>query len=149
VIINGRSKISPSVFLGDEAYVKEGTTLDACGGYIRIDRGSTIAQNCLLLGMGGISLGEYVMVGPGTVIISGNHRHSTATPVPFSLQGSRGKGITIGNNVWIGGGAIVLDGVSIGSNCVVGAGAVISRSVCDGAIVTGPREVYGLRESEA
>ena len=48
-----------------------------------------------------------------------------------------GKPITIGDDVWVGGGAVVLPGVSIGDGAIVGAGAVVTRDVAAGATVVG------------
>jgi acetyltransferase-like isoleucine patch superfamily enzyme len=45
------------------------------------------------------------------------------------LQGDNRKGIKIGNNVWLGGNVIILDGVTIGNNCVIGAGSVITKNI--------------------
>ncbi len=47
------------------------------------------------------------------------------------LQGDYRKGIIIGNNVWLGGSVIVLDGVEIGNNCVIGAGTIVTKDVPD------------------
>ena len=52
-------------------------------------------------------------------------------------QGLSGTGIVIGNNVWIGGNATILDGVTIGNNCVIGAGSVVTKNIPDNSIAVG------------
>jgi maltose O-acetyltransferase len=48
-----------------------------------------------------------------------------------------GRPVTIGANVWIGGGAIILPGVTIGDDAIVGAGSIVTRDVAAGATVVG------------
>jgi maltose O-acetyltransferase len=47
------------------------------------------------------------------------------------------KPVTIGNNVWIGGGAIICPGVSIGDNCTIGAGSVVTKDIPSNSIAVG------------
>ncbi|MDE7407736.1 MAG: sugar O-acetyltransferase, partial [Muribaculaceae bacterium] len=55
------------------------------------------------------------------------------------------EAVTIGNNVWIGGGVTILPGVTIGDNVVIGAGAVVTHNVADGVVVAGnPAKVVKL-----
>ncbi|MFR9567161.1 MAG: DapH/DapD/GlmU-related protein, partial [Rikenellaceae bacterium] len=64
-----------------------------------------------------------------------------ATHPTDAVQRNKGlefaKPITIGNNVWIGGGVTVLPGVDIGDNCVIGAGSVVVKSIPSGSIAVG------------
>lgn len=104
-----------------------------CGLHLRIGRHVFINQGCRLDGIGGIELGDGVMLGPGARLISSGHpldprrrrREVTAAP------------IVVGANVWIGAGATVLQGVTIGEDAVVAAGAVVTRDVPPGVLVAG------------
>jgi acetyltransferase-like isoleucine patch superfamily enzyme len=65
---------------------------------------------------------------------------------PIRLQGIRAEGIIIKDDVWLGTGVRVLDGITIGKGSIVGAGAVVTKDVPDYAIVTGvPARVTGWR----
>ena len=69
-------------------------------------------------------------------ILGFNHNHARLDR-PIHEQGLSSKGIRIGDDVWIGSGALLLDGVSVGSHCIVAAGAVVTRDVPDWAVVAG------------
>jgi acetyltransferase-like isoleucine patch superfamily enzyme len=93
-----------------------------------------INDYCYINAMGGIELGEDVVISAGAKLISSS----------LDLQAGRRaltqhltKPITIGNNVWIGAGAIILPGVNIGSNSVIAAGAVVTRPVPKNAVFAG------------
>jgi acetyltransferase-like isoleucine patch superfamily enzyme len=57
--------------------------------------------------------------------------------IPIRLQGVTNKGIKIGNNCWIGSGAVFLDGVSVGDGCVIGANTLVNKSIPANSIVAG------------
>jgi maltose O-acetyltransferase len=82
--------------------------------------------NCIILDCAKITIGDNVMMGPNVQIYAAYH--------PL-LASERIKGpelaapITIGNNVWIGGGAIICQGVTIGDNTTIGAGSVVTKSI--------------------
>lgn len=104
-----------------------------CGLHLRIGRDVFINQGCRLDDIGGIELGDEVMLGPGVRLISSGHpldpavrrRQVTAAP------------IVVGRNVWIGAGATVLQGVTIGDDAVVAAGAVVTSDVPPAVLVAG------------
>ena len=93
-----------------------------------------INLNCMFIDNNRIEIGNHVMFGPGVQIYTAAH--------PLEAE-SRSKGweiakpITIKDNVWIGGNAILLPGVTIGERSVVGAGAVITRDVPASVVVAG------------
>ena len=100
--------------------------------------------SCTILDNNEVHIGQYVMIGPAVQIYTAAH----ALQAEARIQGfEEAKAIVIEDNVWLGGGAILLPGVRIGRNAVVGAGAVVSRSVPTNMIVAGnPARV--IREIE-
>jgi acetyltransferase-like isoleucine patch superfamily enzyme len=96
-----------------------------------------IGVRCVVAsGQGGIFLGNNVLIGPGAILVTGNHDFRRVE-LPTIEQAYTGMPIRIGNDVWIGANATVLGGVSIGDRCVVAAGAVVTSDVPSGAIVGG------------
>jgi acetyltransferase-like isoleucine patch superfamily enzyme len=69
------------------------------------------------------------------VIIPANHLRSRERP--GALEGLHAQGISIDDEVWIGSGCRILDGVRIGRGATVGAGSVVTRSVAEGTVVAG------------
>lgn len=90
--------------------------------------------NCVILDVAKVVIGSNVLMGPGVQIYTATH------PLDPKLrqQGQEfGKSITIGDGVWIGGGAILCPGVTIGENSVVAAGAVVTKDVPANVVVGG------------
>jgi maltose O-acetyltransferase len=90
--------------------------------------------SCIILDCGEVRIGNHVMIGPAVQIYTPAHE-LRARPRNQGLEVA--KPVTIEDNVWIGGGAILLPGVTIGRNAVVGAGSVVSRSVPPDTVVAG------------
>ncbi|MGI8808425.1 MAG: sugar O-acetyltransferase [Acidimicrobiales bacterium] len=81
-----------------------------------------------------ITIGDDVQIGPNVQLLTPTH------PVDAKARREKWEGaapITIGDNVWLGGGVVVLPGVSIGHDTVVGAGAVVTRDLPAGVVATG------------
>ena len=99
---------------------------------------------CTILDCNQVLIGHHVMIGPAVQIYTAAHALEAET----RNQGWEvAKPIMIEDNVWLGGGAIVLPGVRIGRNAVVGAGAVVTQSVAANTVVAGnPARV--IREIE-
>ena len=99
---------------------------------------------CTILDCNEVHIGHHVMIGPSVQIYTAAH----VLQAEARIQGWEvAKPIVIEDNVWLGGGAILLPGVRIGRNAVVGAGAVVSRSVPANTVVAGnPARV--IREIE-
>lgn len=90
--------------------------------------------NLTILDIAPVHIGDRVMIGPNTSIITVNH--------PISLKGRRqhlaqGTPVTIGDDVWIGANCTILPGITIGNNVVVAAGAVVTKDVPDNCVVGG------------
>lgn len=81
-----------------------------------------------------ITFGNNCMLAPNVQIYTATH---PLNPVARNSGKEYGKAITVGDNVWIGGGAILCPGVTLGDNVVVGAGAVVTNSFPDNVVIAG------------
>src|SRR4051812_19573075 len=89
--------------------------------------------NCVVLDVTKVTIGSNVFFGPGVQIYTASHPQDHA--IRRTLE--YGKSICIGDDCWIGGGAIILPGIRIGNRCIVGAGAVITKDLPDDSIAVG------------
>ena len=84
---------------------------------------------------GRITLGDGVRIGAHSSLLGFNHGFAPDRPV--HRQPLTSKGITVGDDVWIGSNVVVLDGVTIGDHCVVGAGAVVTKDLPPWTVAAG------------
>ena len=90
--------------------------------------------NCTILDVMKVDIGNHVLIGPNVQIYTATH------PLDAKTRNSWlefAKPVSIGNNVWIGGNAVICPGVSIGDGAVIGAGAVVTKSVPENVVVAG------------
>jgi maltose O-acetyltransferase len=90
--------------------------------------------NCVVLDVAAVTIGSNVLFGPSVQIYTATHPISTAERRK-SFESA--KPITIGSDVWVGGGAIICPGVSIGDRSVVGAGSVVTRDIPPDVVAAG------------
>lgn len=81
-----------------------------------------------------ITIGDDVQIGPNVQLLTATHPLEAA---PRRAKWESARPITIGDNAWLGGGAIVLPGVTVGADSVIGAGAVVTRDVPAGVVAVG------------
>ncbi|MCM2516896.1 sugar O-acetyltransferase [Streptomyces griseoincarnatus] len=86
------------------------------------------------LDVAAITIGEDCQIGPNVQLLTPTH---PVEPGPRRDKLEAARPITIGDNVWIGGGAIVCPGVTIGDNSVIGAGAVVTKDVPANVVAVG------------
>ncbi len=103
------------------------------GGNIHLGEKVYFNFNCVLLDVCEIRIGARTLVGPAVQIYAATH------PLDAELRKTRefGKPVTIGSDVWIGGGAIVCPGATIGDRTVIGAGSVVTGHIPAGVIAVG------------
>jgi maltose O-acetyltransferase len=104
--------------------------------------------NCVILDVVAVTIGAFTQIGPAVQIYTADHPRD---PAQRRAGLEFGRPVTIGENVWIGGGAIVLPGIRIGDDAIIGSGAVVTRDVAPGATVVGnparpvvPRQPHGI-----
>lgn len=142
------SKYNQQTLGSDEANATLQELLGSCGKEVfietpfRCDYGYNIHAadgvfmnfNCVLLDVCEIRIGARTLLAPNVQLYTATH--------PLDVETRRsglelGKPITIGEDVWIGGGAIVLPGVTIGDGAVIGAGSVVTKDVAPRTVVAG------------
>ena len=103
------------------------------GAGMKLGRNVFVNQNCTFYDLGGLEIGDDVMIGPNVSLITSGH------PVEPSRRrdGVIAKPIVIERNVWIGAGATLIGGVTSGENAVVAAAAVVTRDVPPNTLVGG------------
>lgn len=104
------------------------------GGHaLRLGRNVFVNHGCTAVVVGGIEIGDDVMIGPNVQLISGGHSLEPETRRTVSTCAP----VVIGRGVWIGAGATILPGVTIGEDAVVAAGAVVTKDVAPPTLVGG------------
>ncbi|MFC4502703.1 MULTISPECIES: acyltransferase [Streptomyces] len=116
--------------LGDDSYI-------AAHAYVtgELTTGPHCTLNPFTTVRGAVALGDGVRIGAHTSLLGFNHSMSPDRPV--FRQPLIQRGITVGDDVWIGSHVVVVDGVTIGDHCVIGAGAVVTRDLPDWTVAAG------------
>jgi acetyltransferase-like isoleucine patch superfamily enzyme len=158
-----RIRFASNVTLDRGAYLDQGVYLHACPNGIRVGKNSLVMHGSVLhvynfrgiphsgiwigdnsligeynviRGQGGVKIGNRVYTSPMVQMVAVNHAFDDPTR-PFVDQGITAQGITVEDDVWIGSGAILTDGVSVGKGSVVAAGSVVTRDVEPHSVVAG------------
>ncbi|MDQ1284076.1 MAG: hypothetical protein QG620_424 [Patescibacteria group bacterium] len=170
---NVRIKMFSNVILGKNAYLDYGCYLHACPSgieigensvimhnsvihvfnfvglphaSIKIGRGVFIGENSVIRGQGGVTIGNDCLISPKVSILAVNHSFASADLL-IKDQPLDAKGIIIGDDVWVGGGATILDGVKIGRGSVIGAGSVVTKDIPEFSVAVGnPAKVVKSRK---
>ena len=96
---------------------------------------------CVVLDVCRVDVGDRCLLGPDVHVYTATH---PVDPAARAAGREYGRPVSIGDDVWVGGRAVVNPGVSVGDNAVVGSGAVVARDVPENAVVRGnPAEVVG------
>ncbi|MGY1602244.1 sugar O-acetyltransferase [Geodermatophilus sp. SYSU D00815] len=104
------------------------------GGNIRFGARCFANFGLVALDVAPITVGDDVQIGPNVQLLTPTH---PVAPEPRRAKWEAAESITIGDNVWLGGGVIVLPGVTIGENTVVGAGSVVTRDLPANVVAVG------------
>lgn len=117
------------------------------GFHIKIGNNFYANFDCVMLDGGGIEIGDNVLFGPRVGIYTTRHAFD---PEERAAGACFAKPVTIGSNVWIGGGVHIDQGVTIGDNAIIGAGSVITRDVPANVVAAGVpcRVIRELTEEE-
>ena len=132
--------------IGRNSIIECTGVLRELGEGLEIGENVGIAANAFIAVRGNLKIGSNTIFGPGVSIHTENHNFESID-IPIRLQGATRKGVTIGEDCWIGSKAVILDGVTIGNHVIVAAGAVVNKDVPDYAIVGGvPAKIIKSRK---
>ena len=113
---------------------------------ISFGKGSFCGEFCIFGVNAGIKIGRSVMIAQAVTIRDTDHQ-TIALDIPMAQQGIVTAPVDIGDDVWIGHGAIILKGVSIGEGAIVAAGSVVTKDVVNYSIVAGvPAKLLRMRQ---
>jgi maltose O-acetyltransferase len=117
---------------GDSVWIQPPFYCDY-GSNIRLGERVYFNFNCVVLDVCEINIGSFCFFGPAVQIYTPLH------PMEAELRRTQeyGRPVSIGSDVWVGGGAIICPGVSIGSKTVIGAGSVVTRDIPSGVFAAG------------
>ena len=128
-LLDARGAGDEGIFIGDDVLIARDTIIQSKASPITIGDRCTISSQCQLSAAGEIRLGRAVMVGGQTYIGGGLYRTGDRS-VPMTDQQVYSRGpVVIEDDVWIGAGVTILDGVRIGTGSVVGAGALVREDL--------------------
>lgn len=119
--------------MGERVWISKRFCFDN-GKNIHIGNNFTGNYNLTILDIKEVYIGDNVMIGPNTLITTVNH---PLTPKGRRQHLAQASEIHIGNDVWLGGNVTILPGVTIGNNVVIGAGAVVNKDIPDNSLAVG------------
>lgn len=130
--------VGSNLTIGRKSSVSSFTKIKASEGPVRIGKRTDIGVGCFIGGhQPGIEIGDNCLISPNVSIVGVNYRYDRVDQT-FREQGVESKGpIRIGNNVWIGVGAVILDNSELGDGVIVAPNSVVSGKIPPNAIVQG------------
>lgn len=119
--------------LGEGSTIRPPLYVDL-GSNIRIGARTAVNYHLTALDVAPITIGDDCLIGPNVQLLTPTH---PVEPEPRRAKLEAARPITIGDNVWLGGGVVVCPGVTIGDNAVIGAGSVVTRDVPADVVAVG------------
>lgn len=129
---NGRIEIGDGTYLAPFSVVKNA----AKGSFISIGKKCSLQHYSIIYGAGPVTIGNYVRIAAHCMVVPVN-KGFDQIGIFMHLQKGTTKGISIHDDVWIGAGSKILDGVTIKNGVVIGAGSTVTRDVGPNVVVVG------------
>ncbi len=104
------------------------------GTHIETGKNFFANYNCTILDVAKVKIGDYCQMAPNVAIYTAGH---PIHPITRNSMYEYGKEVVIGDNVWIGGNAVICPGVHIGNHVVIGAGSVVTKDIPDWSVAAG------------
>ena len=144
-LLDAKGEGNSGITIGTGVFIGRNSILSCKNGGIAIGDRANIGFNCEVFSASQVTVGADVLMAAYCYVIGGDHEYADASK-PVTEQGRRSKGVAVGDGVWLGAGAKILDGVRIGAHAIIGAGAVVRVDVPEYAVAAGrPARILGLR----
>jgi len=146
VLLDASGAGEKGISLGDGVIVSRSCVLQGKTGPLTIGNRADIGCNCIFSSVSGIEIGQSTLIA-GHCYIGGGRYRSDRMEIPMMDQGMYSEGpVILGDDVWLGAGVIVLDGVRIGRGSIIGAGSVVTKEIPEYSVAVGvPARVIGTR----
>lgn len=128
--------LEDNVKLGENNRLLATGSLQAIGKGIKIGHDTSFSENTFFGAAGGITVGSDVIAGQDVRFHAENHIYSNKNKL-IRAQGVSHQGILVGNDCWIGAGAVFLDGAVVGNGCVIAANAIVTKKFPDNVVIGG------------
>lgn len=144
-LLDAKGDTNSGIRIGSGVFVGRNTILSCKNGDIELGDGANLGFNCEVFSASRVTIGRGVLIAAYAYVIGGDHDFSDPSTTVLD-QPRVSAGVSIGDGVWIGAGAKILDGVDVGQHAVIGAAAVVRESVPASAIAVGiPARVVSSR----
>src|SRR6266511_657097 len=145
VVLDAKGTANRGITLGQGVFLGRGTILSCKDGDITLGDHVNIGFHSEIFSGSSVTVGRHGLFAAYTYLVGGGHEFERGDLAVLE-QPRSWRGITLGDNVWLGAGAKVLDGVCLGDDVVVGAGAVVTSDLPPGAVAVGiPARVVRTR----
>jgi acetyltransferase-like isoleucine patch superfamily enzyme len=145
VLLDAKGETNRGIDVGTGSFLGRGTILSCKNGDIELGEHANLGFHCEIFSGSKVTVGKFALFAAYAYLVGGGHEFEAAS-VPVIEQARVSRGITLGENVWLGAGAKVLDGVRIGNRVVVGANAVVNEDLPDEVVAAGiPAKVLRSR----
>ncbi len=136
VVLDAKGTENRGIDVGDFVFLGRGTILSCKNGDIRLGEHTNLGFQCEIFSGSNVVVGHHGLFAAQAYLVGGGHDFEDTDRAVID-QPRTSRGIVLGDNVWLGTGAKVLDGVRIGSDVVVGANAVVTDDLPERAVAAG------------
>ena len=135
-VLDAKGIDNKGIFIENNVFVGRNTIIYCQNGDIYVGENANISSNCQIFSAKSVRVGKGALVGAYSYLIGGGHNYEDVDTLIIE-QGRIAKGITLEDNIWIGAGVKILDGLIIGESAIIGTGAVVTDNVPEFAIMGG------------
>lgn len=148
-VLDAKGETNKGLFIGNGAFIGRNTILSCKNGDIYLGDNVNMGFNCEIFSASKVSLGRNNLIAAYCYIVGGTHRMDRLDVSPLE-QERTSKGIVMEDNLWLGAGGKVMDGVIIGHDSVIGTSAVVTKDIPAYSVAVGiPAKVIRNRLKEA